>query len=113
MSDTLRFSLSALQRLIHSTIALTPAYAFPGRVESTSSSDKACSRLSPLTLANASTFSTDLSPMQSVIYDYEDEAENPTIEEFMEKITLMAGWLLLQSAAHRKVSGFPLLHNRR
>lgn len=29
---------------------------------------------------------------KSVIYDYEEEAENPTIEEFMEKITLMARW---------------------
>lgn len=32
----------------------------------------------------------NLMEFKSVIYDYEDEAENPTIEEFMEKITLMA-----------------------
>ena len=32
----------------------------------------------------------NLMEFKSVIYDYEEEAENPTIEEFMEKITLMA-----------------------
>ena len=32
----------------------------------------------------------NLMEFKSVIYDYEEETENPTIEEFMEKITLMA-----------------------
>ena len=32
----------------------------------------------------------NLLEFKSVIYDYEEETENPTIEEFMEKITLMA-----------------------
>ncbi len=32
----------------------------------------------------------NLMEFKSVIYDYESETENPTIEEFMEKITLMA-----------------------
>ncbi|MGN0658645.1 MAG: ATP-dependent helicase [Emergencia sp.] len=32
----------------------------------------------------------NLMEFKSVIYDYEEQAENPTIEEFMEKITLMA-----------------------
>ena len=32
----------------------------------------------------------NLMEFKSVIYDYEEESENPTIEEFMEKITLMA-----------------------
>ncbi len=32
----------------------------------------------------------NLMEFKSVIYDYEQESENPTIEEFMEKITLMA-----------------------
>ncbi len=46
-------------------------------------------------LENANTIEAEsrienLMEFKSVIYDYEEEAENPTIEEFMEKITLMA-----------------------
>ena len=46
-------------------------------------------------LENANTIEAEgrienLMEFKSVIYDYEEQAENPTIEEFMEKITLMA-----------------------